>query len=287
MAKEERNLSHVTTESIDELEALKGLWQTHGDKISMLIIAILATVIAVQQFGRWSARKDARALADYDRARTPEALEELINQNASKVVTPLARLRLAGVFFQQEKYALAESVYETFLKETPTHEFADIAKVGLAHALEANGLVQEAAEKFKAFTEAQPDSFLVPMATIGLGRTLILAGRRDEGKAVLDLFITETAGTRWAAFADEILRSKDRLTVPEVPGTADFSSFFPMEGSEPEAIVGEPEAEVEMAPATEEPAVENQAVEEPVVDEPAVEAPESTDQIDLPEAAAE
>jgi len=237
MANEERNLSHVTTESLDEIEALKGWWNKHGDKISILAIAVLAVVIGFQQYGRWSVRKNARAMTAYDQAQTPEALEELINENASKTITPLARLRLGSAFFQQEKYALAESVYETFLKETPNHELADIAKVGLAHALEANGLVEEAAEKFKGFTESQPDSFLAPLATIGLGRTLILAGRRDEGKAVLDLFITETAGTRWAAFADEILRSKDRLTVPEVSGSADLSSFFPVDSPDSDSEV--------------------------------------------------
>lgn len=247
MANEDRNLTHVTTESLDEIEALKGWWQAHGDKISILAIVILAGVIGFQQYGRWSARKDARAMTAYDQARTPEALEALINENTSKTITPLARLRLGSAFFQQEKYALAESVYETFLKETPNHELADIAKVGLAHALEANGLVEEAAEKFKAFMDSKPDSFLAPMATIGLGRTLILAGRSDEGKAVLDLFITETAGTRWAAFADEILRSKDRLTVPEVPGSADLSSFFPADAADSET----PTADAETEPAAE------------------------------------
>lgn len=243
MANEEKNLSHATAKSVAELEILKEWWKTNGDKISMLAIAILAVIIGFQQYSRWSTRRNENAMTAYDQAQTPEALEALINKNASKTVTPLARLRLGNIFFQQGKYALAESVYETFLKETPHHEFADIAKVGLAHALEANGFIEKASETFKAFTENQPDSFLAPLATLGLGRTLILADRRDEGKAVLDLLIIETAGTQWAAFADEILRNRDRLTVPEAPGYADLSAFFPTDDADSATMAVDPQTE--------------------------------------------
>lgn len=226
MANEERNLSHATAESIDELEGIKEWWHAHGDTITIVILAVLVAVIGFQQYGRWNVRREARAMQAFEAAASADALEQIISENTSRSVTPLARLRLAGVFFRQEKYDLAQSVYEAFLADTPDHELADIARVGLAHALEANHEIEAAVNHFRAFTETRANSFLAPMATIGLGRTLILAGRRDEGKAVLDLFITETAGTRWAGFADEILRSRDRLTLPETTGAIELASFF-------------------------------------------------------------
>lgn len=231
MANEDRNLSHAAPESIEELEALKAWWNSHGDKVTMGLIAVLVVVFGYQQYTRWHEKSSARAMTAFDSARSPEALEQLINDNASKTVTPLARLRLASIYFAEQNYTLAQSAYEAFLTENANHPLVDVATVGLAHSLEANGKVEEAAAKFKAFAEAKPDSFLAPMAQIGLGRCLILADRDDEGKGVLDLFITEKAGTRWASYADEILRDKDRLTIPVAPASTDLSSFFSGEES--------------------------------------------------------
>lgn len=259
MANEERNLSHAAPESVEELETLKVWWNSHGDKVTLGLIAVLVVVIGLQQYGRWHDRTSARAMAAFDSARSPEALEQLINDNASKTVTPLARLRLASIYFADQKYTLAQSTYEAFLAENATHPLVDIATVGLAHSLEANGKVEDAAAKFKAFAEAKPDSFLAPMARIGLGRCLILAGRRDEGKGVLDLFITEKAGTRWASYADEILRDKDRLSVPVAPASTDLSSFFSAEESA---------AEVPVEGSTTEAPAEESAAEAPAMDSP-------------------
>ncbi len=252
MANEDRNLSHAAPEPVEELEALKDWWNSHGDKVTMGLIAVLVAVIGWQQYGRWHNRTTARAMSEFDSARTPEALELLINDNASKTVTPLARLRLASIYFADEKYTLAQSTYEAFLAENTDHPMADVAQVGLAHCLEATGKVEEAAAKFKAFAEENQDSFLAPMARIGLGRCLILGGKRDEGKAVLDLFITEKAGTRWASYADELLRSKDRLSIPAAPASTDLSSFFSAEESMTEApMVVSPSDKTEMTPETE------------------------------------
>ena len=63
-------------------------------------------------------------------------------------------------------------------------------------------------------------------------RSLILAGKKDEGKKVLDLFITENAGTRWAAYADELIKAKNRLVLPSAPAAADLSTFFSAEAPE-------------------------------------------------------
>lgn len=252
MANEDRNLSHAAPEPVEELEALKDWWNSHGDKVTIGLIAVLVAVIGFQQYGRWHDKANTRAMSEFDSARTPEALELLINDNSSKAVTPLARLRLASVYFETEKYTLAQSAYEAFLTESADHPMADVAKVGLAHCLEANGKVEEAAAKFKAFAEEKPDSFLAPMARIGLGRCLILAGKRDDGKAVLDLFITEKAGTRWASYADEILRSKDRISVPVAPASTDLSSFFSAEESTSGApVVNSPTDKTEPTPPAE------------------------------------
>ena len=137
MAKEDRNLAHAAPETIDELEAFKDWWDAHGNKVTIVLIAVLALVVGFQQFTRWREKSAERAMSAFDQARTPEALEELIAAGKSAAVTPLARLRLAGVYFAEGKYDLSQSVYDAFLKSNGKHPLADVAKLGLAHCLEA------------------------------------------------------------------------------------------------------------------------------------------------------
>ncbi|NLE40373.1 MAG: tetratricopeptide repeat protein [Lentisphaerae bacterium] len=282
MAKEDRNLAHAAPETIDELEAFKDWWDAHGNKVTIVLIAILALVVGFQQFTRWREKSAERAMSAFDQARTPEALEELIAAGKSAAVTPLARLRLAGVYFAEGKYDLSQSVYDAFLKSNGKHPLADVAKLGLAHCLEAQGKVAAAAAAFGAFADARPESFLAPAARLGQGRSLILAGSHDEGKRILDLFIAEKAGTAWAAQADEIVQAIGRIAVPEVSAPTDIASLFDSTAEVPEAAAAEAaatdEKPAEAAPAeAAPPAAENPAEAAPAAEKPAeaVPAPEA------------
>lgn len=282
MAKEDRNLAHAAPETIDELEAFKDWWDAHGNKVTIVLIAVLALVVGFQQFTRWREKSAERAMSAFDQARTPEALEELIAAGKSAAVTPLARLRLAGVYFAEGKYDLSQSVYDAFLKSNGKHPLADVAKLGLAHCLEAQGKVADAAAAFGAFADARPESFLAPAARLGQGRSLILAGSHDEGKRILDLFIAEKAGTAWAAQADEIVQAIGRIAVPEVSAPTDISSLFESAVEVPDAAAAEAaatdEKPAEAAPAEAAPsAAENPAEAAPAAEKPAeaVPAPEA------------
>ena len=282
MAKEDRNLAHAAPETIDELEAFKDWWDAHGNKVTIVLIAVLAIVVGSQQFTRWREKSAERAMTAFEQARTPEALEELIAAGKSAAVTPLARLRLAGVYFAEGKYDLSQSVYDAFLKSNGKHPLADVAKLGLAHCLEAQGKVAAAAAAFGAFADARPESFLAPAARLGQGRSLILAGSHDEGKRILDLFIAEKAGTAWAAQADEIVQAIGRIAVPEVSAPTDISSLFESAVEVPDAAAAEAaatdEKPAEAAPAEAAPsAAENPAEAAPAAEKPAeaVPAPEA------------
>ena len=270
MAKEDRNLAHAAPETIDELEAFKDWWDAHGNKVTIVLIAVLALVVGFQQFTRWREKSAERAMSAFDQARTPEALEELIAAGKSAAVTPLARLRLAGVYFAEGKYDLSQSVYDAFLKSNGKHPLADVAKLGLAHCLEAQGKVAAAAAAFGAFADARPESFLAPAARLGQGRSLILAGSHDEGKRILDLFIAEKAGTAWAAQADEIVQAIGRIAVPEVSAPTDISSLFESAVEVPDAEPAVEAEPVEAAPAEEKP---DEAAPAPAAEKPAEAAP--------------
>ena len=225
-ATEDKNLAHAQKETVPELEELKEFWGKHGDKISYALLAVLVLVIGYQQYGKWRVRNSAESFMELTAADTPELLEQFIAKNQSPDHTALARLRLAKNNYAEGKYQNAKEIYEAFLKAHPRNPQSDIAKIGVAFCAEALGEADEAAKLFKNFADANPDSYLAPQARIGLGRALILAGKKDEGKQVLDLFITECAGTEWARQADEVLRNRNRLTIPKPVDQIDFNSFF-------------------------------------------------------------
>ena len=217
MAHEEKNLGHAQQETVPELEALKEWWKSHSDKITYALIAVLALIIGAQQFDRWRDRSSSGAFADYWNARTggTAALEQVVADGKSPSMTALTRLLLGQQYFTDGKYDIAREVYEALLKDQPNNPFAGIAKVGVAFCAEGLGDTAGAAELFKAFADANPGHFLEPMARIGYGRNLILSGEKDRGKTVLDLFITENAGNDWASIADDVMRNRNRLSVPK------------------------------------------------------------------------
>ena len=228
---EDKNLAHVQKETIPELESLKEFWKKHGDKLSYVLLAVCVCVIGWQQYGKWHEKSTEGAFMEFTAARTPDTLEQFIENNKSSDLAVIARLRLGGIYYAEAKYANAKEVYEALLRAKPRHPQAGIASVGVAFCSEALGDAEKAAAQFKAFADANPDSYLAPMARVGHGRALILAGKKDEGKQALDLFITECAGTDWARQADEVLRNRNRLAIPPVGNvfgadTFDISAFL-------------------------------------------------------------
>lgn len=228
MAIEERNLAHAASETTDELETLKVWWNAHGNQVSTILVVILVVIVGIQQLNRWRDRVAVREMTQFEQAGTAEALEEILASKPNANVSALARLRLAGLYYATEKFELAQSSYEGFLAKHPQHALVDVATMGVAFCLEAQGKVKEAEAAFTAFVEAKPASFLAPMARIGQGRNRVLAKDPAGAKQVLDLVIAEKAGSVWALQADEIVQSMSRLAVPAAAPT-DIASLFNMD----------------------------------------------------------
>ena len=279
--KDIKNLSHTTGGTPEEIEELKQWWNAHGNVVTIALCVVLAVVLGTRWLRSHREANAERAMAELQQAADVPALEKLVHENRAAGVTDLARLRLAAMHDQAGEWDEAADAYRAFLAAAPDHFLADVAAFGLAHCAEAAGRVAEAAEAFKAFYETEhPSSAFAPDARIAHARCLILAGTdegRREGKALLDLFLTEYPGTAWAAQADEVIRAKDRLTVPAPAADIDLDALLQPGAAEPVAAPA-PEAAPE-APA--EPAPETPA--EPAPEAPAEPAPE-TPEAPAPEA---
>lgn len=256
--KDIKNLAHATEDIPEELELAKEWWATHGNIVTGVLAVMLAVVLGARWWhGRTEARENA-AMTELQQAASPDALERLIDQNASRNATALARLRLGAVQYAAGKYDLAKAAYSDFVSSEPKHPLIDTATYGLAQCEEALGNVAESTALFRQFGTKFPDSPLAPLAELGVARGLILEGSaesRREGKALLDLFLTEHAGEQWAISADELIRAHNRLSIPEKPAEAsDISSFL---------SAGAPEAEAETATDADVPATAQESTPEP------------------------
>ena len=257
--KDIKNLSHTTGGTPEEIEELKQWWNAHGNLVTIVLCVVLAVVLGSRWLRSHREASAERAMAEFQQAGDVAALEKIVHENRAAGVTDLARLRLAAMHDQAGEWDEAADVYRAFLAASPDHFLADVAAFGLAHCAEAAGRVAEAAEAFRKFHETDyPKSAFAPDARIAQARCLILTGTEEgkrEGKALLDLFLTEYPGTAWATQADEVIRARDRLAVPAASsGEIDLDALLkPAAEPAPEAPAAEPVAEPapEEAPAPE------------------------------------
>lgn len=275
--KDIKNLSHTTGGTPEELEELKQWWNALGNAVTIALCIVLAIVLGTRWIRGHREANAARAMAELQQAADVPALEGVIHENRSAAVTDLARLRLAAMHNEAGEFEQAADAYRAFLDASPAHFLADVAAFGLAHCDEALGRVAEAAEAFRKFHETDyPNSSFAPDARIAEARCLILSGTDEgkrEGKAKLDLFLTEFPGTAWAAQADEVIRAKDRLTVPAPAGEIDLSALMPTAEPAPAAPAVTSDEPAPEAPAATSDESQTANTPEAPAAEPAPEAP--------------
>ncbi len=282
-SKDLKNLAHAQQETPEELQALQDWWESHGNAVTIVLVALLVAVLGFRQWNSWRARRDTAAMEALQAASSPEQLEEEIGAARSAAVVPLARLRLANLRSAAGENDLALAAYDAFLADTPSHPLASVARIGRAHVLEALGRLDEAEEAYAAVAGETPASAFIQDATLGQARVLILKGGEENkarSKAMLDLFLAENADTDWAASADELIRAIDRLEMPEPAPETDLNAFLDAPAAEaaPEAAEAPatPAAEAPAAPAAEAPAPEAPVAEAtPAAEAPAAPAAEA------------
>ncbi len=242
MAKEVKNLEHSRGDIPEELEEVKAWWAANGNIVVTVLCVVLAVVLGVRYFK--NSRMEAHQIAQSAlwAAATANSIEEIIRDDKSSEVTALARLRLGAMYLAGEKYDVAETVFLDFIGASPSHPMRDIAEISIAYCKEGMGDAAGAMEAFKAFEEKYSDSqsFLVPEAVLGKARCMILSGDKNGARTVLDHFITENPRTEWAGYAEQLLKSINRLKMPESESSAlILDNFFSESGDAGTAVMDE------------------------------------------------
>jgi TolA-binding protein len=189
-----------------EVQEVVGFLKRYGKLIGTGVLAAAVTVIVSSGIAHYKASRLLKAEQALMSARSPQQLEEVVNQYGSTPAAPVALLDLAKTYFNLGETAQARVQYERFLKKYKKHDLRQVAELGLAYCTEADGDFNGAAVQFADFTAKHSSSYLHPTAILSVARCMEQAGRIDEARIVLEDFLAESAGTSWAGLAEGALK---------------------------------------------------------------------------------
>lgn len=189
-----------------EVKQVLDFLKQYGKLIGAGIIAATVAVLVSRAAATHKAAKIAEAEEMLFAARTPQQLEELVDEYKSTPTAPVALLDLAKTLFNQGEIAQARAQYERFMSDYKNSDLRPIAVFGLAHCTEAEGRFDDAVNEFKAFLADNPDHYLKSPAVLAVARCLEQAGRIDEARITLEDFLAENADSQWAGPAEVSLQ---------------------------------------------------------------------------------
>lgn len=244
-------------------------WWVKEGRSTLMMLAVAAVVVGGFYAGRnWLRGRDAAANQALVNAFATDELESAVSSYGSTKVGPALKLRLAKSYYDNERYQDALDTYEA-LKAGP--EFADIATVGRAYALEGLTKYAEAQKAFADFAAANTNSYLLLTAQLGAARCKALAG--DKAGAEKDFDALK------AATKDEFVKTRiDRMAdaVKRHDPSRAARSLFDAANAAAAAVKAEKDekkAEAPKAPAAKAPAAPAPAAKAPAAPAPAAKAP--------------
>ena len=212
--------------------------------MSILIGVGLAVVVFVgfSTYRNYRKSQEVTASAQLFNAQATEQIQQVVAQYPKTAVAPLAQLTLAGSYFDQGQFEMAQNAFATFIQQYPGHDLTLNAELGQLQCLEALGRYDEALDGYGRFIEANKGRYLEAAAVFGKGRCLEQLGRLPEARALYeDLLLADPKG-RWAGraefsmqFVDKQMRAKEKgLPLEAAPAAANVPLNLPM--LTPEAV---------------------------------------------------
>ena len=186
--------------------------------------------LAVAIFLGWTAYKNYQKSAAQTastmlfNSQAVEQFQKVMEQYPGTPAGPLAVLSLAGKYFDDGQYELAQHTFLEFQQKYPEHDLKAISDIGVAQCLEATGRFQEAMDAFSKFLAEHPDHFLASMATFGKARCFEQMGKLQEAKAVYEDYLAANPTNNWSAraesgllFVGKQIRAQKEGIAPEAP----------------------------------------------------------------------
>lgn len=224
-----------------EIKEAPEVWEfLRENGVSILIGAGIAAAIFLgwSLYRNYQAQQRTAAATQLFAAQNADQVQQVINQYPRTPSAPLAQLILAGQAFDQGQYDYAQSLFNRFLQDHPTHELRDQAAFAVIQCMEAAGRLQEAYDAYAAFAAERPGHYLEPAAQFARARCLEQMGRLEEARAAYEAFRDAQQDERWRgraesaiAFVNKEIRARARgdsaTGTPGQPPALSFPGLSP------------------------------------------------------------
>jgi predicted negative regulator of RcsB-dependent stress response len=181
--------SHLDLEEQEQLAQLKHFWNTYGNLISWLLIAVFGSIAAYNGWQYWQRTQAAKASAIYeeveravqasDLARAEQAFNDARDKSGSTVFTQQSALLVAQLAAEKGKPETARTALAWVADQGSDAGYQAIARLRLA-ALHVEAKAYD--EALKQLEAEFPASFQALVAD-RRGDVFNLQGKRDQAKA--------------------------------------------------------------------------------------------------------
>jgi predicted negative regulator of RcsB-dependent stress response len=181
--------SHLDLEEQEQLAELKHFWNTYGNLISWVLIAVFGAIAAYNGWHYWQRTQSARASAIYeeveravqggDLARAEQGLADVKDKYGRTVFAQQAGLLVAQAAVEKGKPDTAKAALAWVADQASDEGYQAVARLRLASLLVETKAYDEALKQLGA---EMPASFAGLVAD-RRGDVFQLQGKKDEAKA--------------------------------------------------------------------------------------------------------
>lgn len=180
--------SHLDLEEQEQLAELKHFWNSYGNLISWVLIAVLGAYAAWNGWNYWQRHQATQAAALYDEVersvaardaqRMQRSLADMQDRFASSMQAQQATQLVAKAFADQGKTAEAKAAWGWLVQKASDPAYADVARLRLASQALQDKQYDQALEQLKGVSAAMQG-----LAADMQGDVLQLQGKQAEAVA--------------------------------------------------------------------------------------------------------
>ena len=181
--------SHLDLEEQEQLDQLKHFWNTYGNLISWVLIAVFGTVAAMNGWQYWQRSQSARASAIYDEveravqagdlARAEHGFADARDKYGRTVFAKQAALLVAQAAVDKGKPDTARAALTWVADKSSDEGYQAIARLRLASLLVDTKAYDEALKQLDGSFPAE----FAPLLADRRGDIYNLQGKKDQAKA--------------------------------------------------------------------------------------------------------
>lgn len=181
--------SHLDLEEQEQLDQLKHFWNTYGNLISWVLIAVFGTIAAMNGWQYWQRSQSAKASALYDEversvqagdlARAEHGFNDARDKYGSTTFAQQAGLLLAQAAVDKGKPDVARGALSWVADKSSDEGYQAIARLRLASLLIESKSYDEALKQLDAGFPAD----FAPLVADRRGDVYNLQGKKDQARA--------------------------------------------------------------------------------------------------------